>query len=79
MCGLCPEPGYVAPLMNPWTPLAAATLGWAASAVLTRAVIVRGVDTWTLIPLRMSVALVTLFGVMAVTGRFFTISPAAWK
>lgn len=65
--------------MNPWTPLAAATLGWAAGSVLTRAVLVRGVSTWTLIPLRMGFALLTLFIVMAVTKRFWTTNSTAWK
>jgi len=65
--------------MNPWTPLVAATFGWAASAVLTRAVIVRGVNTWTLIPIRMSIALVTLLVFMAFTGRFWHINGDAWK
>ncbi len=65
--------------MSPWTPLAAATLGWAFGSVLTRAVLVRGVSTWTLIPLRMGFALLTLFLVMAVTKRFWTTDPTAWK
>lgn len=64
--------------MNPWTPLAGATLGWAAGSVLTRAVLVRGVSTWTLIPLRMGFALVTLFVVIAVSKRFWTTDPKAW-
>lgn len=65
--------------MSPWTPLAAATLGWAFGSVLTRAVLVRGVSTWTLIPLRMAFALLTLFVVMAVTKRFWTTDPKAWR
>lgn len=65
--------------MNPWTPLAGATLGWAAGSVLTRAVLVRGVSTWTMIPLRMGFALVTLLVVMAITRRFWTTDPTAWS
>ena len=65
--------------MNPWTPLAGATLGWAAGSVLTRAVLVRGVSTWTMIPLRMGFALVTLLVVMAITRRFWTTDPTAWR
>lgn len=65
--------------MNPWTPLVAATFGWAASAVLTRATLVRGVDTWTLIPIRMVVALGTLFVVIGFTRRFWTTNPRAWR
>jgi drug/metabolite transporter (DMT)-like permease len=65
--------------VNPWTPLVAATIGWGSSSVITRFVILRGVDTWTLIPIRMSVALVTLFIVMATTRRFRTTNPKAWR
>jgi drug/metabolite transporter (DMT)-like permease len=65
--------------MNPWTPLVFATLGWGASAVLTRAVILRGVDTYTLIPLRMALAMVTLGLVIFFTKRFATTSRTAWK
>jgi drug/metabolite transporter (DMT)-like permease len=64
--------------MNAWTPLIAATVGWAVSAVLTRAVIVRGVSTWTLIPIRMAIALLALIVVMIVTNRFRSTSRAAW-
>ena len=65
--------------MNPWTPLIAATFGWGASAVLTRAVLLRGVDTFTLVPLRMGFAMAALGLVMAVTGRFRTRNIEAWK
>ncbi len=65
--------------MNPWTPLAGATLGWAAGSVLTRAVLVRGVSTWTMIPLRMGFALVTLLLVIVVSRRFWTTNPVAWR
>ena len=56
----------------------AATLGWASSAVITRAVILDGVDTFTLVPLRMSFALGSLLLVVVVSRRFWTSSPAAW-
>lgn len=55
------------------------TVGWAVSAVLTRAVIVRGVSTWTLIPIRMVIALGALLVVMLVTGRFRATSRASWS
>lgn len=64
--------------MNPWTPLIAATLGWASSAVMTRAVILDGVGTFTLVPLRMSFALASLLAVVAVSKRFWTTSKKAW-
>lgn len=65
--------------MNPWTPLVGATLGWAAGSVLTRAVLVRGVSTWTMIPLRMGFALISLLVVIGLTRRFWTTDPTAWK
>ncbi|MDX1468039.1 MAG: DMT family transporter [Acidimicrobiia bacterium] len=65
--------------MSPWTPLVVATLGWGASAVLSRAVILNGVDTFTLVPLRMVFAMLTLVVVMVAWGRFRTRNAAAWK
>jgi len=65
--------------MSPWTPLIAATLGWATSAVLSRALILRGVNTWTLLPLRMTFAMLTLAVVMVVWRRFWTTDPRAWR
>ncbi len=65
--------------MNPWTPLFAATFGWGASAVLTRAILLRGVDTFTLVPLRMGFAMAALGVLMAITGRFRTRNIEAWK
>lgn len=65
--------------MSPWTPLAGATIGYASGTVLTRAVLVRGVNTWTVIPIRMVFALVSLLIVIAVTRRFWTTDPRAWR
>lgn len=65
--------------MNPWTPLVTATLGWALSAVMSRAVLVAGVDAFTLVPARMIFAMVTLGVVILVSGRFRTADPEAWK
>ncbi len=65
--------------MNPWTPLIIATMGWATSSVLSRALILRGVDTWTLIPLRMTFAMLALLVVMLFTRRFRNTNPRAWK
>lgn len=56
----------------------AATLGWASSAVMTRAVIVNGVDAFTLVPVRMSFALISLLVIVAMSRRFWTSSGAAW-
>lgn len=65
--------------MNPWTPLVAATLGWASSAVMSRAVLVEGVDAFTLVPARMAFAMVTLGVVILLSGKFRTTDPEAWK
>lgn len=65
--------------MNPWTPLAAATVGWASSAVMSRAVLVSGVDAFTLVPARMVVAMITLGAVILISGRFRTADPTAWR
>ena len=64
--------------MNPWTPLALATFGWACSVVLSRAVLVEGINTWTLIPLRMSFALISLLIYMAISRRYWTAHRRAW-
>ncbi len=65
--------------MNPWTPLVAATIGWASSAVMSRAVLVRGVDAFTLVPVRMLFAILTLGLILLVSERFRTLDPDAWK
>jgi drug/metabolite transporter (DMT)-like permease len=65
--------------MNPWTPLAGATVGYASGTVLTRAVLLRGVSTWTLVPIRMAFAFISLLLVIAVTKRFWTTDPRAWR
>lgn len=64
--------------LNPWTPLVAATVGWASSAVMTRAVIVNGVGAFTLVPIRMAFALVSLMLIVLVSRKFWTTNPAAW-
>lgn len=64
--------------MNPWTPLLAATFGWACAVVLARAILLRGVDSVTLVPLRMAVALIALLIIAGVWGRFRATSPRAW-
>ena len=58
--------------MNPWTPLLFATLGWGTSAVLTRAAILEGVDSYTLVPVRMVFAMVSL-------GLGVGIAPQFWS
>jgi drug/metabolite transporter (DMT)-like permease len=65
--------------MNPWTPLIAATVGWGSSAVLTRAIVTRGVDTFDLLPVRMSFAMLSLGAVILLDRRFGTLEPIAWK
>lgn len=46
---------------------------------MSRAVLVSGVDAFTLVPARMFFAMVTLGLVILVSGRFRTTDPAAWK
>lgn len=64
--------------MSPWTPLALATFGWACSTVLTKAILNRGVETATLVPLRTAIALATMLLIVLATGKFWTRSRAAW-
>lgn len=66
-------------MRSPWTPLIAATIGWACSSVMSRAVLVTGVDAFTLVPARMLFAMVTLGLVIAISRRFRTADPEAWK
>ena len=46
---------------------------------MSRAVLVRGVDAFTLVPVRMLFAILTLGLILAVSGRFRTLDPEAWK
>lgn len=65
--------------MNSWIPLIAATLGWGLSNVLGKAVLNDGVDTFTYLPLRYAIGLITLLGFLAATGRIQPVGPDAWK
>lgn len=65
--------------MNPWTPLIAATIGWGSSAVLTRAIVLRGVGTFDLLPVRMSFAMLSLGVVILFYRRFGTLAARAWR
>jgi drug/metabolite transporter (DMT)-like permease len=65
--------------LNPWTPLIAATFGWAFSVVINKVILARGVDTVTLVPIRTAFGLLTLLLIAGVTRRFWTRSPRAWK
>ena len=65
--------------MRQWAPIVLAALGWGASAALSRAVILRGVDSATLVSLRMVFAMAALGLVVAATGRFRTRSKEAWR
>ncbi len=64
--------------MNPWTPLIAATVGWAVSVVVNKVILARGVDTVTLVPIRTAIGLVTLLLIALATRRFWTRSQRAW-
>jgi drug/metabolite transporter (DMT)-like permease len=54
--------------MNPWTPIVVATLGWGTAAVLTRALLISGVSTFIVVPMRFGIAL----GILLVVSRFWT-------
>jgi drug/metabolite transporter (DMT)-like permease len=60
-------------------PLVAATFGWACSVVINKVILARGVDTVTLVPIRIAFGLVTLLLITAFTRRFWTTSRAAWR
>jgi len=72
-------PGYLVGLVNPWTPLIAATFGWAFSVVISKVILARGVDTVTLVPIRTALGLLTLLLIAAATKRFWTTSKPAWR
>jgi drug/metabolite transporter (DMT)-like permease len=59
--------------------LVGATFGWGASAVLNRAALLQGVDTMTLVLLRMTFALAALVIYIAVSGRLKSTSRQAWR
>lgn len=65
--------------MSPWTPLVAATFGWGISVVLSRAIIQHGVDTWSMLPIRMVFALLTIGAVVLATGRFGRQTRRGWE
>ncbi|HLE94852.1 MAG TPA: hypothetical protein VI689_00625, partial [Acidimicrobiia bacterium] len=56
--------------MNPWVPLIAAILGWGSSAVVTRALVGSGVDTFTMLPFRLGSAILVLLVVVVFWKRF---------
>lgn len=64
--------------MNPWTPLAVATLGWGSAAVLTRALLNSGVSTFVVVPMRFTIALVILLVVSRFWRRFRTSDRRHW-
>lgn len=69
---------YLGDALNPWTPIIAATFGWAFSVVITKIILGQGVDTVTLVPIRVAFGLLTLVLIAAATKRFRTISRRAW-
>lgn len=64
--------------MNPWTPLVVAILGWGSAAVLAGAIIEGGVDTFTMLPLRLGIALATTLLVSIRWARFRSIDGRQW-
>jgi len=70
---------YRAGLMNPWVPLVAAILGWGSGAVLTRALVGGGVNTFTMLPFRLGSALVVMLVVIVFWKRFRSTDRRAWS
>jgi drug/metabolite transporter (DMT)-like permease len=64
--------------MNPWVPLIAAILGWGSGAVLTRALVGGGVNTFTMLPFRLGSALAVMLVVILFWKRFRNTDPKAW-
>jgi len=64
--------------MNPWVPLIAAILGWGSGAVLTRALVGGGVNTFTMLPFRLGSALVVMLVVIVFWKRFRSMDRQAW-
>ncbi|MEX1134380.1 MAG: DMT family transporter [Acidimicrobiia bacterium] len=64
--------------MNPWVPLIAAILGWGSSAVVTRALVGSGVDTFTMLPFRLGSAILVLLVVVVFWKRFRSTDGRAW-
>lgn len=65
--------------MNPWTPLILATVGWGLSNVLSKAVLNTGLDTFTFLPIRYLIGLVTLLVFLGLTGRLHRPELDIWK
>ncbi|MDP9495155.1 MAG: DMT family transporter [Actinomycetota bacterium] len=65
--------------MNPWAPLIAAILGWGSGAVVTRALVGGGVDTFTMLPFRLGSALVVMLMVIFFWKRFRSTDRRAWS
>lgn len=64
--------------MSPWAPLTVAILGWGMGAVLGRAIVGAGVSTFTMLPFRLSIALLTLLAISPFSRRFLGRTRAAW-
>lgn len=60
-----------------WIMMAAAAFGWGTGGVATRAILLGGVDPFTLVPLRFTMATVVLVGWLVATGKL-TRDPKAW-
>lgn len=65
-------------VVNPWTPLVVATLGWGLSTVVSRALLENGVDAFSLVAMRMAFAMVALAPVLVVAARYRSTTRAAW-
>lgn len=64
---------------NPWLPILAASIGWGSGVVVTRALILDGVDPWTIFLPRYVVGLVALVAGLALWGRLRARSRVEWR
>lgn len=64
--------------MNPWTPLVVATMGWALSTVISRALLENGVDPYSMVALRMGFAMAAMALVVMTGARFRSTQRESW-
>jgi drug/metabolite transporter (DMT)-like permease len=64
--------------MNPWLPLILAVVGWGASNVLGKAVLNSGLDTFTYLPIRYTIAIIAVGIFLVGTRRWQQPGASAW-
>ena len=64
---------------NPWLPILTATLTWGGGSVATRYLLVAGVPSWSLLPVRYAVGTTTLVAAMAASRKLAAAGAQAWR